>query len=193
MFTALLDTCVLVPSLQRDVLLQCAASGVYRPVWSAAILDELTYTLTRLLSLQGRAGDEVDAYVKRLLDQMARAFPDAAITDWEPLVPTIVVPDPADAHVVAAAIVAGAQIIVTSDQRGFTSGLPAGLDSRSPDEFLLDALDLTPVTVADAVRAVAARSGRHGPPRTARDIAVHLQRSTTPEFGAAVLEHLTGP
>ncbi len=47
MFTALLDTCVLVPSTQRDVLLECASTGIYRPVWSQAVLDELAYTLTR--------------------------------------------------------------------------------------------------------------------------------------------------
>ena len=116
MFTVLLDTCVLVPSLQRVALLQCAAGGVYRPVWSAAILDELNYALTRLLSLQGRAGDEVDANLKRLLDQMARAFPEAAFTDWGSLVSDHRGARPDDAHVVAAAIVTGAQVIVTSHQ-----------------------------------------------------------------------------
>lgn len=114
MFTALLDTCVLVPSLQRDVLLQCAAAGVYRPVWSTAILEELSYTLTRLLTAQNRSGDEVSAYVTRLCQQMNRAFPDATVTGREGLLPTITVPDPDDAHVAAAAITADAGIIVTS-------------------------------------------------------------------------------
>lgn len=190
MFTALLDTCVLVPSLQRDVLLECAAGGVYRPVWSAAILDELSYTLTRLLTDRGRSADEVSAYVTRLCRQMDQAFPDATITGWEHLLPTIVVPDPDDTHVVAAAVVAGAQLIVTSDQRGFTEGLPPGLCTQTPDEFLLDALDLTPPLVLGAVDAVAARTGRHGPARTTREILERLRAASTPAFAAAALDRL---
>jgi hypothetical protein len=40
--TALLDTCVLVPSRARDVLLEIASTGAYRPLWSSEILAELT-------------------------------------------------------------------------------------------------------------------------------------------------------
>lgn len=53
------------------------------PVWSQAILDELAYTLTRLLTLKDRTKDEVDAYVTRLRNQMRHAFPDALTTGWD--------------------------------------------------------------------------------------------------------------
>lgn len=40
MFSALLDTCVLVPSRARDVLLEMASMGAYRPLWSRQSLDD---------------------------------------------------------------------------------------------------------------------------------------------------------
>jgi hypothetical protein len=40
MTTAFLDTCVLVPSRARDVLLEIASTGVYRPLWSSEILAD---------------------------------------------------------------------------------------------------------------------------------------------------------
>jgi hypothetical protein len=38
-FAAVLDANVLWPSTQRDVFLSFVVEGIYRPIWSSAILD----------------------------------------------------------------------------------------------------------------------------------------------------------
>lgn len=79
MFSALLDTCVLVPSRARDVLLEVASRGAFRPLWSSEILAELDRTLRRLLGNRGCSPEDADAYLARLFRQMETAFPDALV------------------------------------------------------------------------------------------------------------------
>jgi hypothetical protein len=88
-FSALLDTCVLVPSRARDVLLEIASTGAYRPLWSSEVLAELDRTLRRLLGKRGVSPEETEAYLTRLFRQMETAFPDALVTEWESLAETI--------------------------------------------------------------------------------------------------------
>lgn len=102
MFSALLDTCVLVPSRARDVLLEAASAGVYRPLWSSEILAELDRTLRLLQARRGMAPEETNAYLVRLFRQMETSFPDALVTDWESLVDAVRLPDPGDRHEQAA-------------------------------------------------------------------------------------------
>ena len=40
-FSALLDACVLVPITLADTLLRLAEAGLYRPLWSTTIIDEM--------------------------------------------------------------------------------------------------------------------------------------------------------
>jgi predicted nucleic acid-binding protein len=195
-FSALLDTCVLVPSRARDVLLEAASAGAYRPLWSSEILAELDRTLRLLQSKRGMSPEETDAYLTRLLRQMETAFPDALVTGWEPLVTTVQLPDPDDRHVVAAAWAGRADVIVTDNLADFPpDALPEPLFRQSLDDFLLDTLDLYPAQVASAVKAIARRTGRSGPIMTAWDIAAYLQAHGTLAFGERLLAELdrSGP
>jgi predicted nucleic acid-binding protein len=194
MFSALLDTCVLVPSRARDVLLEIASTGVYRPLWSTEILAELDGTLRLLLGKRGASPEETDAYLTRLFRQMETTFPDALVTGWEPVAATIQLPDPDDRHVVAAAWAGRADVIVTDNLGDFPpDALPTPLFRQSLDDFLLDSLDLYPAQVTAAVGAVAGRTGKSGPAMTYRDVALYLQSHGTPAFGEAMLRELDRP
>jgi hypothetical protein len=119
-FAALLDTCVLWPSLQRDVLLSFAIEGIYRPVWSSAILEELEYhEEKKLVQRDGVAPDVARSRAVRLIATMRSAFVDAETAGWEPLDGTFGLPDADDEHVVAAAVIAGADVIVTQNLKDF--------------------------------------------------------------------------
>jgi predicted nucleic acid-binding protein len=170
-FTALLDTCVLWPSLQRDFLLSLAAEGMYRAVWSTAILDELEFHETAKLIRRGDHKDDAAARAHCLVQQMRTAFDDAEVQGWEGLAGTYGLPDPDDEHVVAAAVMSGAGAIVTHNVKDFPeSKLPNGLDVVSPAEFAANTVALDPLRAFDAINAIVERSGHKGPQVDKEDV-----------------------
>ena len=56
--------------------------------------------------------DRATTRAQRLIGQMSQAFDDALVTGWEPLEGTFDLPDPDDEHVLAAAVIGGAEVIV---------------------------------------------------------------------------------
>jgi hypothetical protein len=66
------------------------------------------------------------------------------VTGYEGLIGTFDLLDPDDRHVAAAAIKAGAQVIVTRDSRGFSQEFldEHGICLKDPDDFVADLVDL---------------------------------------------------
>lgn len=171
MFAAVLDTSVLWPSLQRNFLLSLAAEGSYRARWSTAILDELAYQEAKKLVGRGTPKNEAEHDAHRLIDQMSRAFDDALVTEWEALEGTYDLPDPDDEHVVAAAVMSGAEAIVTENLKHFpASKLPVPIRAISAREFVYDTARQHLTQACRSVIAICERSGRHGPKLTAAEV-----------------------
>jgi len=176
-FTALLDTSVLWPSLQRDFMLSLAFEQIYRPIWSSAVLEELEYHEAQ--KLQDRYGlpvEQAEERAARLIGQMRSAFGDAEITGWEPLEGTYGLPDPDDEHVVAAAHLGGAGVIVTSNLKDFPAGqLPNGISAIPPHQFALDAVNISPQRALIAISMIAERSGHAGPTMSPEEVIQKLE------------------
>ncbi len=166
-FGAVLDACVLIPATLRDTLLRAAQRGLYRPHWSATILDEVERNLVK-------AQLTTPENAQRLVTILRQRFPRAMTTGYEPLIPAMATRDPNDRHVAAAAVTAHAQVIVTFNLRDFPeAGLTAyGLEAQHPDTFLTNLYDLAPKTICKLIAEQAAAL-RH-PPATYDDILDNL-------------------
>ncbi|KQO59740.1 PIN domain-containing protein [Curtobacterium sp. Leaf261] len=151
-FGAFLDACVLVPAIQVDTLLRLAEAEFFRPSWTATVLGEVNRALRVVHpELEPRL-------IEGRLQAMRLTFPDADTTGWESLVPALRLPDPGDRQVLAGAIRARADVIVTNNLTDFPDSTlrPFGLSALSADEFLLDQLDLDPSAVIDVIQKQAA-------------------------------------
>jgi len=178
-YVALLDTSVLHPWVVCDLLLRLAERGLYRPAWSAEILDELVDSLTE------RKPEHAEWFQRRR-ERMEAAFAEAMAD--RPARFVAVVPEEVDAgdrHVVAAALAARADVIVTNNVRHFAPERLAesGLVVQTADEFLIHQWWLDPQSVDAVLTEVAASTSR--PPLTIEGVRESLRR-VAPEFVSLV-------
>jgi predicted nucleic acid-binding protein len=173
-FRVVLDANVLFPFGVRDTLLRAAAIGMFQVYWSEEILDEAT----RNLIATGRMSEKQAAH---LMAAMRNAFPESLVRGHEALISSMPNHEK-DRHVAAVAVQAGAQVVVTSNLKDFQL-MPEGVEAQSPDDFLLDLLDLSPEAMSGLLISQAAALKR--PPVTLDELLIGL-RKTVPRFEQAV-------
>jgi predicted nucleic acid-binding protein len=172
-FPVFFDTNALFGAVQKDVILELAELGIFRPLWSRDVLDELERNLARLVSPMAAAGR---------VAAMRDAFPDAMVSGYDALIPAMTC-DPKDRHVLAAAVKADAEVLVTFNLKDFPaeSLAPFDLVVVHPDDFLLDQIDLYPFHVQRALEGIA--TAYEAPPLTTAQLLSSLARDL-PKFAA---------
>ena len=132
-----LDACVLIPMPLADTLLRMAeAPRLYLPKWSHMIMDEVTRNLIQKWNMPPEKA-------RRREGELRRHFPEAWVEGFEPLIDGMN-NDPKDRHVVAAAVRAHADVIVTYNRRHFPASLLMTweIEVHGPSTFLRGLYDL---------------------------------------------------
>ena len=90
---------------------------------------------------------------------MNAAVPDCLVTGYERLIDCLDLPDKGDRHVLAAAIVGQASVIVTYNLKDFPMDKlkEFGVHAEHPDQFVSNLFDLSPPLVAAQVKSLRAR------------------------------------
>ncbi len=147
----LYDANVLYPSTLRDVLIRVGLARLVQPKWTEQILDEV------FRNLRVNRPDLDPARLARTRDLMNASIRDVTVTGFEHLIGQVTLPDPDDRHVLAAAIHAGAQVIVTKNLRDFPAPAltPWGVEAQHPDALLMSVHQNDPDALGEIVKTIA--------------------------------------
>ena len=148
-YTVVFDACVLYPAPLRSLLMYLGVSGEFRARWSDDIHDEW---IRNALKNNPEIKKQSLERVRTLMDSNV---PGALVSGYHSLIPSIVLPDVDDRHVVAVAIQANAEAIITFNLKDFPEGALAKYDLQAihPDDFIADLYDLNAAAVIEAARS----------------------------------------
>ena len=156
-----LDACTLYPAALRDVLMRMALHRLIQARWTDAIHDEWIKAVLR------KRPDLSREKLQRTRELMDLHAEDSLVTGYEPKIHDLELPDANDRHVLAAAIKAKAEIILTWNTKDFPEVKlkPHGIHTETPDYLIRRILEAHPETLILVLRQ--ARLSLQRPPATA--------------------------
>ncbi len=173
-----LDSCILIKASLRDTLIRAYGSDFYRLHWSDDILAEVVRNLVEngMTTVEG---------ANRLEQRFRTVLEAAEVTGYSALI-SAMTNHPKDRHVVAAAVAAGAQIIVTENLRDFPASAlePFGIEAHTSDTFLVNLFDLDAEAMITIIHEQSQATNR--PHLSVDTILDHLARDGAPAFSARV-------
>jgi predicted nucleic acid-binding protein len=163
-FTALFDACVLYPAPLRDLLMELALTDLFRAKWTNEIHDEWIRNLLK---------NRPDLTLERLQitrDKMNLHIQDSLVENYQSLIPSLTLSDQNDRHVLAAAICARADVIITFNLSDFPQESLEiyCIEAQHPDEFISHLIDLASPLVYKAIQEIQTRL--KNPPRTINEL-----------------------
>lgn len=167
------------PTVMRQMLLRVAGQGIYIPLWSARIIEEWQRAARKL-------GPEGEAQAASEATFLHLNWPNAEVAWPASLEDRLWLPDPADTHVLAAAIAGSADVIITLNAKDFPRNILAeeGLSRADPDAFLHGIWEARPDLVASAADEVLSEASRlSGASWTMRAL---MKKARLPRLGKAL-------
>ena len=145
----MLDACVLYPTVMREVLLGAAAAGLYQARWSPRILEEWARAAERQDAADG-------VWARGEIASLQARFPQASVRIEDSYQAQFWLPDPADVHVLAAAVKGSCDGIVTMNAKDFPKDIlgDAELLRWDPDGFMLNLHNQAPDVVGSVATGV---------------------------------------
>lgn len=179
LYAVVYDACVLYPAPLRDILVELAAAHLFRAQWTEKIHEEWIRAVLR-------KRPELESRLERTKQLMNTVVMDSCVTGYEHLIGAITLPDPDDRHVVAAAMHAKSDAIVTFNLQDFpaTTLEPLHLEAIHPDDFMTYQLDLCEAAVLSAANNVCRRL--RSPPKTGEQYLDGLLACGLPKTVAAL-------
>ncbi len=164
--------------------MRLALIDLYQAKWSQEIHNEW---IKNLLKNRPDLEPERVASIRFKMDQHVR---DCLVEGYEELIKGITLPDPNDRHVLAAAIKANAQTIVTYNLSDFPAASLSkyGVEAQHPDDFLRFWLDQATAKVIKIIRET--RQSLRKPPKTPSEYLAILEGQSLPRTCACLREYI---